>query len=555
MMKLSNVQACCICAALLGCEAQISPIRGDVGMTPFGSAGAGAGATSASGGAGPAAVNGVRAPVHRLNRFEYDATISDLLGVDAKAQAEFPADETALSYDNNAGALMFSPTLAEQLLGKAQQLAPAAVAKAPTFAACAATEQTPSCARAFVVGLGARAFRRPLTDAEVERSAAVMQPSLDRGDFKRALELATQVILTSYPFLYRVELGTGAAPAGKPGLRELSSFERAARLSYTLWGTMPDDTLSSLASQGGLSDRAALQAQTERLLADPRARRVVARFHEQWLQLKPIESANHDPQLFPDYTPEVPQLLRRELDAFLDYAAFEGGGLRDVLSAPYTFVNDALAKFYGISGVTGADLRRVDLDSGHYAGLLTRAGVLSQHAGFDFTSPTRRGAYVRRRLLCQELAPPPPGVVTTPPPATGAESRRELVNRHSQDPSCKSCHELTDPIGLGLEDFDATGRYRALENGAPIDTAGAVTGTSIGVFRGAAELGQKLAVSPEAQRCYATQLFRYLSGRQEQAADEALLAEMSAAGGDTYRQAILGFVTSDQFFYLAEEAQ
>ncbi len=554
MINPSKVQAWWIvCGALLGCEGRITSLQGSAGMTPFASASGGAASTSS--GAGPAAENGVRSPVHRLNRFEYDATISDLLGVDAKAQAEFPPDETALSYDNNAAALMFSPTLAEQLFGKAQQLAPAAVAKAPTFAACAATEQTPSCARAFVVGFGARAFRRPLTDEEVDRIAGVMRPSLDRAEFTRALELATQVILTSYPFLYRVELGTKAAPAGKPGLRELSSFERAARLSYTLWGTMPDNTLSSLASQDGLSDRAAVQAQAERLLGDPRARHVVARFHEQWLQLKPIESANHDPQLFPDYTPEVPQLLRRELDAFLDFAAFEGRGLKDVLSARYTFVNEPLAKFYGIPGIAGTELRHVDLGSAHYAGLLTRAGVLSRHAGFGFTSPTRRGAYVRRRLLCQELAPPPPEVATTPPPATGAQSRRELVSRHSQDPSCKSCHDLTDPIGLGLEDFDATGRYRALENGAPIDTAGAVSGTSIGDFHGAAELGQKLASAPEVQRCYATQLFRYLSGRQEQAADEALLAEMSAAAGDTYRRAILDFVTSDQFYYLAGEVQ
>jgi hypothetical protein len=514
------------------------------------------GAAGQEAGIDPTAQIPIAGSVRRLTRFEYDRTIYDLLEVDAKARAEFPADETALGFDNNSDALMFSPALAEQLFSKAQQLAPAAVARASQFAPCAASEKSSACARNFIEAFGSRAFRRPLTAAEIDGIAKTIEPHVASGRFERALELVAETVLSSFAFLYRVELNTGAPAPGKAGLRELSSYERAARLSYALWGSLPDQALLELASRNGLSDVAAVRSEAQRLLASARSREVLGRFHEQWLQLAPIESANHDPALFPDYTPEIPKLLRRELDLLLDHAAFEGDGLTDLLSASYTFVNQPLAEFYGMSGITGADFRRVELDASKYAGLLTRAGVLSAHSGFSFTSPTRRGAFVRRRLLCQDLPPPPPGVVTTPAPETPGKTRRDLIAQHSSDPSCASCHAKIDPIGLGLEDFDATGRFRALENGAPVDASGAVPDTSLGAFHGAGELGQKLAASAEARACAATQLFRYLAGRQETAADSEVIASMSQAGttgGEAYRGAILAFIASDQFMYLGKE--
>lgn len=545
--------------ALSACQGSIigtSAGEGSSASANSGATGAGVDGTGKGGAGAKRAAAGTTA--RRLTRFEYDNTVFDLLGVKAKAESEFPTEEAALGFDNNAEALMFSPTLAEQAFSKAEQLGPAAVAKAASFAACVATEKTPSCARTFAAALAARAFRRPAADDELDRIAVVMKPSLDAGQFEHALELSAQVIFSSLPFFYRIELGTGKPVLGKPGLTELTSYERAARLSYALWGTLPDEALTSLASQDGLHDVEQLRSQAERLLADPRARRLIARFHEQWLQLKPVESANHDPRIFPDYTPEVPPLLRQELNAFLDHAAFEGGGLQDIFSAPYTFLNAPLSAFYGISGVQGSDLRLVQLDPTKYAGLLTRAGLLSANAGFGFTSPTRRGAYVRRRLLCQDLPPPPPGVPTTPAANAPGTTRRALVLQHSTDPSCTACHELTDPIGLGLEDFDATGRYRSQEDGKPVDASGNVAQSSLGSFRGGAELGRKLAGSPEAAACFARQVFRYLSGRQEDAPDTALLSAMSSAAalpGTGYREAILSFVTSDSFLYLVKETR
>ncbi len=494
------------------------------------------------------------ATARRLTRFEYDNTVRDLLGIEAKAASEFPSEEMALGFDDNASALMFSPTLAEQAFGKAMQLAPAAVEKAGSFAPCTTADVTAECARSFAAGFGKRAYRRPLAEDELDRILQVMQPSVVAGDFEHALELGAAVILSSFPFFYRVELGTGVAPANKPGFTELTSYEVAARLSYTLWGSLPDDSLLALADRGELQDVATIEQQAGRLLSDARARRVIARFHEQWLELKLIASANHDPALFPDYTPEVPALLRQELDAFLDHAAFDGKGLRDVFAGSYSYWNGPLAAFYGAAAMSGTELRRVELEPGKYAGLLTRAGPLSSHAGFSFTSPTRRGAFVRRRLLCQELPPPPANVSTTPAADVPGKTRRDLVAQHSRDPSCASCHALTDPIGLGLEDFDATGRFRTLENANAVDAAGEVVDSSIGAFRGGAELGQKLANAPEVQTCLATQMFRYLLGQKEAAGDGALLAAMAHAAAlpeNSYREVILELVSSDQFRYLA----
>jgi hypothetical protein len=315
---------------------------------------------------------------------------------------------------------------------------------------------------------------------------------------------------------------------------------------------MPDATLFQAAQKGELVTAAQVRAQAERLLADPRAREAVAHIVRQWLSLEQMDDMDKITAVFPDWNPALGPSMRKEVEAFVA-DAFWGtpGTLAALYTGTRTFISADLAKLYGVGAPAGTALAPTQLDPTRRSGLLTLVGVLAANAANDQTSPTLRGAFVRTRVLCGELPPPPPDVNNQRPPRSAVATTRERVNQHAADPSCAGCHVLIDPIGFGLERYDAIGKYRDTENGKPVDDSGEVAGTSIGKFTGAIELGTKIAASAEAARCLGEQLFRAALGRAAGPDDAATLDAIGRVVAEpapaALKRSLLAVLASDAF--------
>jgi hypothetical protein len=499
--------------------------------------------------------------IRRVNRLEYNNTVHDLLADTSAPADSFPAEEVSLGFDNNAQALSVSPVLAEQYLDAAESLATTAVntnwAKlvpcAPTITDAAAVD---ACGQAFIMSFGQRAYRRP-PDAD---DVAALTAAFNAGkatDIVTGVRLAIEAALQSPRFLYRVELG-GTPPAGATVV-QLDDWEMASRLSYLLWHSMPDDALFSAAAAGKLTAPADIEAQVQRMIADPKAHGVVADFHAQWLRVGEISGVEKDATIFPAFTPAIAQLMQQETARFLDYVTWNGaagggpGDLTAILTAPFTFVNGPLAQYYGMTGVSGSAFVKTPLDGTHRAGVLGQGGLLSLLAKANQTSPVHRGKFVREQLLCMQLPPPPANLMIKPPELSATLSTRQRFTQHSIDPACTPCHHLMDPIGLGFEDFDGAGVFRALENGQPIDDSGEVEDSDVGgTFHGVGELTAKLASSDQVRTCVATRWFRYGYGRGETSADTCSLSTIQsqfASGGFKIRDLLIALTRTDAFRY------
>lgn len=504
------------------------------------------------------------APIRRLTRVEYNNTIYQLLGDTSRPADRFPPDEEAGGFDNQAAVLVVSPLLAEHYLSAAEALA---AANTPTL-----MSQLPACqgskfdaaaceadALTFIHGFGKHAYRRPLTEDEALAHLEVFRQGTTLGDEASSpstgVEMVVQVMLQSPHFLYRVEFGASAPEAGD--VVALTSYEIASRLSYLLWNTMPDAALFEAADSDQLLTSAQIEAQARRMLDAPRAREAVKNFHRQWLHLDDIQpriSANgKNLDIYPDYYAGLPMLWQQETEAFIDHAVFEqDANLETLLTAPYTLMNAELADFYGVSGPTGLEFVRVDLDPGRYAGFLTHAGLLALLAKPDRSSPIHRGKFVREFLLCQ-VPPPPPDVVPEAPSVDESQTTREQFGQHSKDPLCQGCHQMMDPIGFGFEHFDGVGRYRETEWDLPIDVSGELLATDVdGPYDGVVELAAKLASSDQVKACVATQWFRFGYGRAETAADACSMAGIQsafAAADYDIKELIVALTLTDAFRY------
>jgi hypothetical protein len=363
-------------------------------------------------------------------------------------------------------------------------------------------------------------------------------------------------MLQSPHFLYRVEFGMAEPTSGD--VVALTSYEIASRLSYLLWNTMPDSTLFEAADADELRTPEQIEKQARRMLQTPRAREAVKNFHRQWLQLDDIEprisASGKNPEIYPDYYAGLPMLWQRETESFIDYAVFEqGANIETLFTAPYTMMNSELADFYGVTGPTGLEFVRVDLDPTRYAGFLTHAGLLALLAKPDRSSPIHRGKFVREFLLCQP-PPPPPDVVPEPPTVDDTKTTREQFTQHSADALCKGCHQLMDPIGFGFEHFDGIGRYRETEwAGLEIDAHGELINTDVdGPYNGVVELAARLASSEQVKECVATQWFRFAYGRGVTEADtcsmDGVQAAFAAADYDI-KELIVALTLTDAFRY------
>jgi mono/diheme cytochrome c family protein len=366
-----------------------------------------------------------------------------------------------------------------------------------------------ACIDQIMTKLAHRAFRRPVTKAEVAGlTRFVGMAKADGQSVEQGLQLAIQAMLVSPHFLFRVERD----PVAEPGkAHPVSEIELASRLSYFLWSSMPDDELLGLAEAGKL--RAGIEAQVKRMLTDPKAAAFAANFAGQWLETRNLDSVKPDPGKFPEWGPELRDAMKMETNLFFEHMLRENRPLSDFLNARYTFLNERLAKHYGIDGVTGGDFRRVDLATEQRGGVLSHASVLTVSSYPTRTSPVIRGKYILQNVLGAPPPAPPPDVPTLNEEAVGTSaSLRKQMEQHRSNATCASCHNRMDTLGFGLENYDGIGRWRTQDGKFPIDVSGAFpNGKS---FDTPAKMRDLLTDDlPDFARCLTEKMMTYALGR------------------------------------------
>ena len=389
-----------------------------------------------------------------------------------------------------------------------------------------------ACLSEFVASFGYLAFRRPLIDEEIASYTAVgLAAALELDDFDYGIQTTIATFLQSPHFLYQVEVGE---PTEVPGVRRLSGLEVATRMSLLLTDTIPDAELLAQAEAGALDNEAGVREAAEALLMRPEARGALAEFFSEVYRLRDLPNTPKDPAVFPEFGPSLSAAMAQETLALIDELAWEqDADFRDLFDAPYTFVDAELAALYGLPEPEqyGDELTRVTLpEEQRRGGLFGHAGVLSLQAHVTTTSPTHRGKFLRQQIFCLSI-PAPPGEVDTSLPVNDEwKTMRQRLEVHMSDPTCKGCHMMMDPIGLGLENYDAIGRFRTTDNGEPIDAESDLDGLR---FAGAAELGALVKDAPETSACLVRNLFRHGTGHIEHEGEYDELDRIDAAFGES----------------------
>lgn len=410
------------------------------------------------------------------------------------------------------------------------------------------------CAAQFVASFGRRAWRRPLTTAEVgtytglaNRAAATL------GDFYQGLQYAIVGIMQSPNFAYRIELGE--EDPDNPGQRRLTSVELASRLSFFFWNTLPDEELLAAGERGELLEPANLEMQARRLLADERAKVGVRAFFTDLLQLYNLDVLSKDPTIFTHYSADLGAAAKEETLLGLEHIIFTtDGDYRTFFTTQTAFINPKLAAIYNVPApsLDGFGMTTLASDGGR-RGFLGQASFLALNAHAVSTSATKRGKYIREVLLCQTIPPPPAGLNTAIPESTAeTPTLRDRVEQHLLDPSCAACHNLMDPIGLGLENFDGVGSWRVTENGAVIDPSGDLDGEP---YSNAWELGQLIYSHEDTGPCLAKDLYKYAVGHSIDTGEEAqveALAQAFAASNYSVKSLLLAIATSEGFRTVGE---
>jgi hypothetical protein len=413
----------------------------------------------------------------------------------------------------------------------------------------AGADEEETCAKQILSNLLRRAYRRPLEDEDLETSMGFYREGRAEGDFDAGIEMALCSILVNPKFLFRIERDPPGIAAGTA--YAVDDVELASRLSFFLWSSIPDDELLDLAASGELSRPEVLEDQVRRMLADERSRVLVNNFAAQWLYLRNLDSINPDMRLFPDFDDNLRQAMRRETELFFESVVREDRSVLDFIEADYTYLNERLAKHYEIPHVYGSHFRRVSLDEGsERGGLLRQGSILTVTSYATRTSPVIRGQWVLENLVGAAPPPPPPDVPALDDNTVSSTlSVRERLKQHRADPACASCHDVMDPVGFALENFDAVGRWRETEAGGPIDVAGGFLDGS--EFVGPAGLERALLNRPELfVRTLTEKLMTFALGRGVEYYDAPAIRKIVAAAGDeNYRfsQLILGVVQSTPF--------
>lgn len=430
----------------------------------------------------------------------------------------------------------------------------------------APAEERP-CARQIIGRLGAEAYRRPLGADEVDRLLPFYEQGAAKGGFEIGVRTVLEAILASPHFIFRLE--REPAVVGPRGTYRIADMDLASRLSFFLWGEPPDEELLALASRGKLSAPAApgvpgeqrqLVKQARRMLADPRAAALGTRFAAQWLRLQDVDKVHPDPNIDPNFDDNLAAAMRKETELFFNSIVREDRSFLDLFRADYTFLDEQLARHYGIPGVTGDEFRKMTYQDDRRRGLLGQGSVLVQTSLANRTSPVLRGKWVMEVLMGTPPPPPPPDVPILDETSDAKDGRmlttRERMEIHRKNPTCNACHRMMDPIGLALDNFDLTGRWRVRENGQPLDTHGVFyDGTPV---TSPAELLRALLKRPEPLvRTFTENLLAYATGRRMEYFDQPTVRAIAAsAAANDYKMSsfIVGVIKSDAFQMRSAEA-
>ncbi|HXU80356.1 MAG TPA: DUF1592 domain-containing protein [Polyangia bacterium] len=503
----------------------------------------------------PAGTTASAAPLRRLNADQYRNTVADLLGIkDAVPASALPADE---SIDDRFISNVVRPVQGvdvERYGDAAEALARTAVMNLNGLMGCdPAGGGEQACVAKFIESFGKRAYRRPLTQPEIDRAKALYTKGRMGADAANGVRLVVQAMLQSVNFLYMFE----PAPANSTGkVVAIDPWAMASRLSYFFLNSMPDAELFTAAESNQLSTAEQVAAQANRLVSSSRFLDTLGNFHDQWLELSDLKAAEKDDKLFPTWNDALRTALREETRQFVAYVLRQGDGkLETLIDAKFSMLSGPLFDHYGVAKPAGGtEWTKVDLKPGERAGLLTQAGLMASLAREDRTSYIRRGKLVRDGFLCTKVPDPPPGVDASEATIPATTDARERAKLHRTKPECAACHELFDPLGFAFEKYDAVGKYRTMENGKVIDTSSAITATTSlnGSVKDAVELAQKLATSDEVRNCIARQWMRFGLGREESPDDDAsLTATMKGFEASGYKLAdlVISLAKSDTFRY------
>ena len=513
-----------------------------------------------------------RVTIRRLNRAEYNNTVRDLVGVDFRPADGFPTDDVGYGFDNIGDVLSLPPMLMEKYLSAAATISERAIVRPSDrrpsdplpeshrrilFREPASPGEYLETARTILERFATRAYRRPATPAETVRLMSFVDLAFRNGDsFERGIQLAVQAVLVSPHFLFRVELDSRPRATGQParpsaGGEPIGEYELASRLSYFLWSTMPDEELFRQAAEGKLHSPEILAGQVRRMLLDPKSRALVENFAGQWLQIRNLKTINPDRERFPGFDEPLREAMLRETELFFDEVMRGDRSILDFLDADFTYVNERLARHYGMSGITGEAFRRVRLDGQARGGLLTQASVLTVTSNPNRTSPVKRGRWVLEQILGSPPPPPPPEVspLKEDRAAESGRSLRQRMEQHRAQASCAVCHNRLDPLGFGLENYDGVGAWRERDGGLPVDASGTLPSGE--AFRGPGELKTRLKARPrEFARCLAEKLLTYALGRGVEESDRCAVDRIvKDIESSHYRFSalVIGVASSDPF--------
>lgn len=464
-----------------------------------------------------------------LTRREYKNTVRDLLFINDQNKPDVssvPLEARVAGFDNNAHSQAVTSRHVDAFVALGETLAKDAVpSQKGQLLGC--DQNQASCKRSFVERFGLRAFRRPLTTAEVARYEALFADDLTQGDFDEGMRLVIGAMLGSPAFLYRSEVGEAEGENFR-----LTPYEVASALSYLYLGSMPDQALFDAAKDGALATPEQLVAQAKRLLDTQRGKEQLGEFSLQWLRSDDILTSNKDKAVYPSFNDSLRVAMVEEQKRFFVRVVLEEQGKFDQLFTPsYVLVNQELARFYGLTPPAG-DYEKVEVGDSQRGGILGLGAVMASHAHQNESSPIKRGLFVRDRLLCQILPDPPENIDTTPPGLDPTLTTRERFARHTADAACSGCHQFIDGVGFGLEGFDGVGQQRSVENGLPVDVSGELRGLeglgegTVQTFEGPRELAALLRDSESAKACLAMQYFRFGRGYEEREADACSLAAL-----------------------------
>jgi Protein of unknown function (DUF1592)/Protein of unknown function (DUF1588)/Protein of unknown function (DUF1587)/Protein of unknown function (DUF1585)/Protein of unknown function (DUF1595) len=416
------------------------------------------------------------------------------------------------------------------------------------------TDHTSDCMRKIMSYVATRAYRRPLSQGEVAQLVTIAQQAERRsGSFNRGVEVGLQAILVSPDFLFRVEKPIATAPGAQhssDGAQRISDYALASRLSYFLWSTMPDEELTRLAAAGSLSKPEVLQAQVKRMLADPKSHALFDNFASEWLEVRRLESTVPDRDTFPDFDDYLRLSMQKETELFFTNLVHNDGSILDLIDAKYTFVNERLAAHYGIPNVKGTEFRRVDLSNTQRGGVLGQGAVLTVSSYATRTSVVLRGKWVLENILNDPPPPPPPNVPALDASKVGTSaSLRQVMEAHRANPVCASCHTRMDPLGFGLENFDAVGTWREKDGSFPVDSSGVLPDGR--KFQGPRGLESTIRADKDKFAvAMTTKLLAYALGRGIETYDRPVIRRIaSSLPPDDYRFStlVLGIVNSYPF--------